>query len=306
MTGNPAKQSSGYFCSLESTTRDEPLLGSAPRADVWFLLEYNGRWGSKAFDESDIPERVKAAINAQLAEIPHARLLLVKQDGRPGDEIAFFAAVANAEQPRMYRFSLNTYDDLPGIELAALADGREHYARALTDEQLFALCTNGLRDQCCAINGAQALGALRDEFGEWLWQSTHHGGHRYGSNLLVMPDGLSFGRMHSEDAAETLRACRRGELSLEHLRGRSSLEAVAQAAEILLREATGQGQLDGMRLAGVEELPGDQWAVQFQDGGSTQKALLQRHVSDTPIQASCVGDKLAPIVHYELLEHQTA
>jgi hypothetical protein len=121
-----------------------------------------------------------------------------------------------------------------------------------------------------------------------------------------MPYGLSFGRMHSEDAAKTLRGALQGELRLEYLRGRSSLDPIAQAAEVLLRGASGRRQLDGMQLSRLEEMPGERWAVEFRIGGQHEEVIVRRHISDTKIQVSCVGSKMEPIIDYELLEHKTA
>jgi hypothetical protein len=270
------------------------------------MLEYPGRWGSKAFEESSIPTQVKQAVSSQLADIPHSRLLLIKQEGRAGDEIAFFAATASAAKPSLYHLNLGGYAELLDLDLKALAAGGQGFAAARVDELLFALCTNGLRDQCCAINGIQALPGLREDFGKTLWQSTHHGGHRFGANLLIMPYGLSLGRMHREDAAQALRAAQRGEVSLDHLRGRSSLNAVAQAAEILLRRAAGYLALKGIELIGMTPMDEDRWELEFQLGDDRMKAFVQRHVSKRMIQTSCVGEKMAPLVKYELLEQQTA
>jgi hypothetical protein len=112
--------------------------------------------------------------------------------------------------------------------------------------------------------------------------------------------------MHSEDAAGTLRSALRGELRLEYLRGRSSLDPIAQAAEGLLRGTNGQRQLDGMQLSRMEEMPGERWAVEFRVGEQHEEVIVQRHISDTKIQVSCVGSKMEPIIDYELLEHKTA
>ncbi len=71
-----------YHCSLRSLELDEPLFASATETQVYFLLEYPHAWDAKAFDDSDLPEAVKAALKQALKGIPGARLLMIK--GRPG------------------------------------------------------------------------------------------------------------------------------------------------------------------------------------------------------------------------------
>jgi len=79
-----------FFCSLQSRSFDESPLGSAPSANVWFMLEYNGRWGSKALEESNIPEEVKDYLTSQLENIEKSRLLLVKQKRDKEKGVTFF------------------------------------------------------------------------------------------------------------------------------------------------------------------------------------------------------------------------
>jgi hypothetical protein len=295
-----------YFCSIQSREYDEEPLGSAPRADVWFLLEYAGRWGSKAFDESDLPDEVKAAVNEQLAEIPNSRLLLIKRSGQPEGEIAFFAALASATPPQLYRFALPNYEALPDIDLAKLAQGDAKYAANKVEEPIFVVCTNGLRDQCCALNGTKAYGTLSPKFGEQVWQSTHHGGHRFGANMLAMPWGLSYGRMDLGDAVGTVETLLKGELPLENLRGRSRYEKAGQAAEGLFREASGARGIEDIRLVAERALSEDEWEFGFEtrDGGK-HTVQIHRHVHEEIIYVACVGEKQAPLAHYELVKHST-
>src|SRR3989304_6167973 len=136
------------LCSVESIEAGEQLIGTAPRADVWFLLEYPGHWGNKAVKDSPIPEEVKAHLNAQLAQIPESRLLLIKQ-GKPDHVgISFFAALPTAKPPVLYRFRLGGYAELPDLDLAAIASQAAAFDAAATNQPLFVTCTNGLRDQC--------------------------------------------------------------------------------------------------------------------------------------------------------------
>ena len=41
-----------FFCSDLAWEYGLPLIGTATRGDIWFLLEYGGRWGAKALEET--------------------------------------------------------------------------------------------------------------------------------------------------------------------------------------------------------------------------------------------------------------
>ncbi len=292
-----------FFCSIESRQHEEGLLGSAPRADVWFMLEYAGRWGSKAFEDSSLDANLKAQVNGQLADIPNSRLLLVKQDGAPTDGFRFSAARAAAESPTLHEFTFNDYNELGAIDLAALGAGDAQYDGQLSKRKLVLVCTNGLRDQCCALHGVKAYGALKAEFGDSVWQSSHHGGHRYSANMLAMPHGLSYGKMDEEGEA-VVRSYLAGEMPLDHLRGRSTLPGPAQAAEGLLRAQSGVRAPEAYTFDALEELDNAQFAVRFReaDSGATKTVTIQQHTSAELIYVSCVGDKQSPLIEYELIE----
>ncbi len=51
---------SKQYCSQISARAGESLPGTATRTQVFFLLEYPGAWGEKAFEDSDLPHPVKS------------------------------------------------------------------------------------------------------------------------------------------------------------------------------------------------------------------------------------------------------
>jgi len=46
-----------FYCSQLSKERAEPLIGTAGRTDFYVLIEHRGKWGLRAFEESDLPAR---------------------------------------------------------------------------------------------------------------------------------------------------------------------------------------------------------------------------------------------------------
>ena len=115
----------------------------------------------------------------------------------------------------------------------------------------YLVCTNGARDPCCAIRGPAVALALERSRPGHVYECSHLGGHRFAANVLVLPDGLCFGRLDARTAPALVEELDAGRLPLEHLRGRSAYEPEQQAAEILVRRELGLTGLDDLRLLGV-------------------------------------------------------
>jgi hypothetical protein len=289
------------FCSQESIDSQESLIGTAPRADVWFLLEYPGRWGKKALAESEIPEAVKKHFNAQLDLIPESRLLLIKQ---PREEnvrgFAFFAAIPTADPPTLYRFQLNDYDDLLQYDLVSIAAGKPEHDDNVAKEPVFVNCTNGLRDQCCALHGVATYWELQNRFPGKVWESTHHGGHRFAANFMHLPDALSYGRIRKENAASVLQTVINGRIALDHLRGRTIYDEPIQAAEILMRKQLKLTGLDAARVTKVAPVDDNHWAVELDVEGIPHSALVEQIDTRRRVHQSCGDEKTSPVLEYRL------
>jgi hypothetical protein len=123
------------------------------------------------------------------------------------------------------------------------------------DGRRYLVCTNGARDPCCAIRGPAVAQALDRVQPGQVYECSHLGGHRFAANLLVLPDGLCFGRLDARAAIGLANELEAGRLPLEHLRGRTAYEPEQQAAEILLRRElglTGLGELALVEVRGSE------------------------------------------------------
>ncbi len=292
------------FCSVESIEAGEQLTGTAPRADVWFLLEYSGRWGNKALNVSSIPKEVKAHLNAHLGKIPESRLLLIKQSTAQHSGISFFAALPKADPPALYQFQLNDYAELLEFDLTAIVAQDPRFEAARSEELLFVTCTNGLRDQCCALHGAATYSALAEAFPGLVWESTHHGGHRFAANFLQLPYGISYGRLRPESAGEVLQMALDGRIAFYHYRGRTIYEEPVQAAEVLLRRGIGIEGVDALTLQHSEDLGGGQWRVQFAGADEVFEIVVQRAETGAQVHLSCGEEALGPVVEYSLVEHK--
>jgi len=293
-------------CSTASLEAGEVLFGSAPRVDTYFLLEYPGVWEAKAFEQSSLPEVVKAYLGSLLKRFPFSKLLLVKSTtSQQGSGISFCVGLVRESNPVLYEFHLHAYQDLLELDVPAVMDGSLQYQSNRRQSPLFLVCANGRRDTCCARLGTPVFLELQKQAGRDAWESTHMGGHRFAANLLYLPFGILYGRMEPSDVHFIMEAARHNQVALEHYRGRTSYDEAVQAADYYLRQVTGGLALEDFRLQAVQEIDPHQWLVRFLSTGSGQEHQMRVVNEKTGVQLyqSCRPEKLAPVARYRLLEH---
>ena len=209
-------------CSVGAA--DESLAGTAPYAQGWLLIASEGAWGSKA-----VEMLVGPALRAW-AEQRDIRILLVRRHDRSGDyRNQYWLSDSHGTLLTGSLTDLNTPPELDSTMLDSTK----------LAEPMLVVCTNGARDQCCAIEGI----ALRKELQAMLtstqcanlWEGTHIGGHRFAPTALYLPQNLVYGRLTPTAAAGILRD---GLLEPEFLRGRSHYPPCFQVLEQHLKEFT--------------------------------------------------------------------
>lgn len=193
----------------------EPLAGTATVAARFLLLEHRGRWGRDPLEDTELPPDRRA-----LAEGFDGRVLLIRRLDPSGEPAALVAEVS-AEGG-----TLRSVDGAPA------------------PAQLLLVCTHGRRDACCARLGLPLYDALRAGIGAGrLWQSSHHGGHRFAPNLLALPSGVQLGRVPPGEAPSIAAMVAAGRIPLDHYRGRTLYDARRQAAEIAVRNRLGLDEI---------------------------------------------------------------
>lgn len=298
--------SEDYCCSVFSSQHGEAMFGTASRADVWLLLEYNGAWGQKAFKESLIPGNVKSFLSAFLDSTPNSKLLLVKSSpGLLDPGISFFIGKANEIEQSLYEFKLDGYEDLMRLNLQAILAGDAAYEANRRDEPLFLVCTNGRRDTCCAMNGLPVYMAMFEAAGSLAWQSTHLGGHRFAGNSVCLPHGIYYGRLSPADSAEIVETYRQGEITLKHLRGRACYPPAVQAGEYFLRRQSGILGLDAFHLLEAHENEAGKWTIQFKEvkSGVIYRLVVSEEISEQEYYPSCRQDKISHLSEYKLKDY---
>ncbi|MCB0115863.1 MAG: hypothetical protein KDD84_17300 [Caldilineaceae bacterium] len=280
-----------FFCTDLARSSEEQIAGSAAAlTTLWLALEVPENWGNKALPESNLPAAVKDRLRTWEKTTPGARLQLIKQGaGLAADKIHFFVALADDDDPRLYRLLLQDYNDLLSLDLDALLRRDPVFDAQRWVEPIFLVCTNGKRDRCCAKWGLPLYRHMAAAAPGQVWQTTHIGGHRFAPTLVCLPESVTYGWLDLEDAAPLVQAHRVGNLyRLDRYRGRSTYAAPVQAAEAFLRAETGVLALDAYRFVGHS---GDDTActVEFvtSDGGLRHRVELEIYLSDFANPNSC-------------------
>ena len=237
----------GFRCSVLSRTNAESQIGTASTVREFLLVECSGPWGVEALRDCRLPEQVKGRLRA-LEQESGVRPLLVR---RPARRVAgptrVFAAYTGPDGTSLQTTTVDDPAALMDLDLTPSGTGR----RAGWDPvegPLFAVCTHGRHDACCAERGRPLAAALSEVAPDATWEVSHIGGDRFAANVLVLPEGLYYGRLEPEDAPSLVRAWHEQRLDLEHLRGRTAHPFPVQAAEIHLRRHLADDRSHTVRL----------------------------------------------------------
>ena len=243
------------FCRDVALANDEPLAGTASRVDHWILIEYRGLWGRDVLPGSGLSDQVKQRLREQASARPHTKLLFVRRTERRGrPELRAMWGSSAERGGQLFHADIDQHEDLLDLDLTAPGAPLPH--------PLLLVCTHGKHDRCCARQGRplyQALAELAED--DWVWQVSHVGGDRFAGNVVVLPEGLYYGRVGPGEAWSVLDEYLARRIDLAHYRGRSSYSFAVQAAERAVREEAGLSGLDDLEL--VAERP----VVVFRGGG---------------------------------------
>lgn len=281
-----------FRCSVASADTGEPLAGSAPADPVWLFVEDSGPWGRKALAESRLPDDVRR----RLLDLAGVRVQLLRRYGggeRPGTTV--IAATAGPEGFGIEAARLENPRDLLDLDLGGLAHGRGAGLPA-HDAPLWLVCTNGRRDVCCAEQGRTVAAALAQRWPEETWETTHLGGHRFAATLLALPSGHTLGRLGAESATDACAAIERGEVPLDHSRGRAGTRPEAQVAELHLRRRLGVAQESAVQVTAVDE------GVVTLRGRDGVWRVEVRTVPGPAVRQSCASEELKRSPRVEVVD----
>jgi hypothetical protein len=277
-------------CSVLGERLGEDLAATAPKARRFLLLEQPGPWtGRNAVTHSDLDEGVGRALLAR-ADEGGVKVHLIRRSPRRSAlarHTCFLADTAR-EGPWLQRYELADPAQVLDLDL----DGDP---AAAVDGPLYAVCTHGRRDPCCARRGRPLARAMRSARPDETWEIGHIGGHRFAATFLAFPHGLCFGRVPAAAGPQIAAALEAGEVALEHLRGRAGDPPAAQAADVFVRRRLG---LRGLTDVLVEAVDGDAVTLRVPTG-RLRAVVSQREAAPRPL--SC-GDEPEPVPAYELVD----
>jgi hypothetical protein len=297
------------FCSECSLAAGEQRFATAPRADVWLLLEHGGKWGNKALPESDLAQPIKQQINGWMSDLSNPKFLFIKRGRRAepdGDErLTFFVAVSSAHDPKLYQFQLESYDDLLTLDVPAVVQGDSAYAAFRRNEPIFTVCTNGKRDFSCSKYGAAMYAELEKGVGTAVWQSTHIGGHRFAPAFVMHPLGACYGHVEPSEYAALIDHCKAGTLMLNRLRGRSCYAAPVQAADYYLREQLGLSGVADVKLVDMVTNGGDSWTVRLETTADqiVHTLTVETYLSEWKVFKSSLDEEEEAVPQFRLSEY---
>ena len=212
---------------------------------------------------------------------------------------------------------LSDTDDLLTLEIDSAGGRAPRIAGRAMDEidELYAICTNGRHDPCCAAHGVPVYQALVECAGaDAVWQTSHIGGHRLAATLIAFPQGIAYGHLDPSDAEAIVTNHRAGYLLAHKFRGRGAyaghaLDADAHlaacAAEANLRESERLYAHDDLQLRAVVPLDQDRHLVRFETANGAIHELEVRTGMSAPRQTSC-GDAPKPMPQHQILTPSAA
>ena len=229
-------------CSDQSLARDDAMYGTASAGTKWLLLELCGGWGHSAFLQS--PGIIDPALGLAIvrrAEAAGMRIAAIRRHGRRSSPRRWRWFVAQSALGEEALYAGEVDDPTDYLDLAL--DGSDG---TLSTDPLVIVCAHGRHDQCCAVRGRGAAAAITAKYPEFTWECSHLGGDRFAATMLVLPEGLCYGRVDSTEADELVRLYLDGRLDDRYLRGRTSLPHAVQAAQHFARQKYGDDRISGL------------------------------------------------------------
>lgn len=268
-------------CSDQSLARDDPMYGTASAGFSWMLLELPGAWGHSAFLQS--PNVIDPALGRAIVrrvETAKMRIAAIRRHGRrpTTPRWRWFVAHSDVGSEALYRGEVSD----PREYLDVALDGSDG---TLSSDPVVAICAHGKHDQCCAVRGRSACNAIAARYPEYTWECSHLGGDRFAATMLVLPEGLCYGRVDSADSADLVRLYLEGRLDNRFLRGRTSLPHAVQAAQHFAREAYGDDRIASLSPLSVDRGEGSIHVVLRGESGPIE-VVLNEGLSE-PLLSQC-------------------
>lgn len=313
-------------CSASSARLGEPLAGTGPVAAAWLAIEQPGPWGGRALTESHLDRDLGRELNRR-ADGAGVRIALIRRPGRhalahldpatgpapaaepESDPDAASDSESDSEyapgQPRqvllantipgrtaLRSMTITDPQELLDLDLAALAAG-DWIGGTPQENPVLLVCTNGKRDQCCAMLGRAlahdlAVTQLGDHSdGIDVWESDHLGGHRFAPTAVILPTGYAYGRLDPTTGTAAIQAAQAGLMATGQCRGRSTWGRRGQTAELALREELQEFAADAVLVTGETRTGEVLWTVDLTVNSVAYRASVTEREAHDPRAESC-------------------
>ncbi|MGB0679025.1 MAG: sucrase ferredoxin [Polyangiales bacterium] len=296
-------------CAAHCRAVAEPLAASAPAAfRHWLCLELPPPWPADAWDALGA-----TPLHAILRQWQAAKLGLRLQLLRGGNSKTAPQAPpalwwATTTQPGATLWSLpaTAVTALAALPLETLSQnqGPAHWGSTVQATPLstprILVCTHARRDPCCARLGLPLFQALHAHAPDWVWQTSHLGGHRFAPVVQLLPSSVTLGQLRTADAAAWLRALEAGRMhDLHNYRGRAGQPAPVQAADAALRRQHGIDAIDAVVWRGEWQAHESHTDVTLWIEREAWHARLLQHPSSALRPASC-GAAASPWTNWKV------
>jgi hypothetical protein len=282
-----------FQCALASNQRDEPIFATASQVRRWLLVEVRGSWGRDSVDDTELGRHVDDAWRNRMRSAG-IRLVAIRRDlertaNQPTRLCYIDHSAGRLERGRSWTTEIAGLHHVADAT-AEFPEHDEGGAWSAHAEPIILVCTNGRHDACCATFGRPVVRALRTSVhAPGVWECSHIGGDRFAGNVVVLADGLYFGRCTAETGVAVCDAYRRGELLLDHYRGRSTLGYLHQAAEYFARRELGVTAIDAVTaVERVGDASDGTFVVTVHDVGRVD-VTVRRSIVPAPTALTCTG-----------------
>ncbi len=237
-------------------------------------------------------------MKAHLATHKNIKVLMARRHHRAHRGGAFSLFLCFPARRLLLTSTFEDPEELTGLDLDAVARG-EVPGWAPFDGPIYGVCTHGRHDACCAERGRPVAAALTASHPDETWEISHMGGDRFAANMVVLPEGLYYGRMDPGSASQVAWLHEAGRVDIGRLRGRSSYPMHVQYAEIALRRHLEEDRLDAVRLVRRQG-----WTSVFElrSGAETSEwAVTVSRRTQGEAQLTCALERLSPVPVHDVV-----
>jgi hypothetical protein len=264
---------------MHSHEVQEPMIGSTlAHIHRWILVEQAGMWPARPrVEDLRVDDRVREMIQRTLQK-PGTRLQLIRN---ASSSVSSTPSIFLCEDNILYVADANTTELTPQ-EMSTYS------------ESMILVCTHGSRDRCCGTLGGAIYAKAYKKAPKKIWQASHLGGHRFAPTLLVLPQGMMYGRIETEDIPSLLAHPKDLPFSCAKLRGVPQWPYEIQVA---VHQLWSEGK-DGLRSFSSSIMEENRWAVSVTCGEEEYSFVVYKESMGVSIAASCADPKLKELFRY--------